>query len=276
MSVTSSKESVEIREVWEENLVQEFEFIREIVDDFPFVAMDTEFPGIVCQTVGKFNTSNELNYATVKANVDMLNLIQLGLTFSDEHGNLPTGKNGVGCIWQFNFREFNVDTDVCARDSIQLLCESGIDFKKNRASGVDAVHFAELLMSSGVVLNQDVQWITFHSAYDFGYLLKAITGQSLPETQSEFFDLINIFFPILYDVKYLMKYSNSFHGGLNKLAEQLKVQRVGISHQAGSDSLLTLCIFSKLRESHFLESMERYAGVLYGLGVDSRHDTGTY
>ncbi|KAK8918241.1 hypothetical protein KSP39_PZI021832 [Platanthera zijinensis] len=277
MSATTNKESVEIREVWEENLVQEFAFIREIVDDFPFVAMDTEFPGIVCQTVGSFKSTTDLHYASLKANVDMLNVIQLGLTFSDEHGNLPTcNNNGVGCVWQFNFREFNVDRDVFASDSIQLLHDSGINFKKNRESGVDAVHFAELLMSSGVVLNHDVQWITFHSGYDFGYLLKVITRRSLPETQSKFFDLIKIFFPALYDIKHLMKFCNNLHGGLSKLAELLDVQRVGIGHQAGSDSLLTSCTFRKLRESYFHGSMERYAGVLYGLGVENGPDTGTY
>ncbi|KAK8952622.1 hypothetical protein KSP40_PGU015001 [Platanthera guangdongensis] len=61
----------------------------------------------------------------------MLNVIQLGLTFSDEHGNLPTcNNNGVGCVWQFNFREFNVDRDVFASDSIQLLHDSGINSRR--------------------------------------------------------------------------------------------------------------------------------------------------
>ncbi|XP_042378872.1 probable CCR4-associated factor 1 homolog 7 [Zingiber officinale] len=264
-------ETVQIREVWTQNLESEFSLIREIVDDFPYVAMDTEFPGIVCRPLGSFLSNSEFNYATLKANVDMLKLIQLGLTFSDDLGNLPTCGTDRGCIWQFNFREFDVQRDISASDSINLLRVSGIDFEKNVEEGVDAQRFAELLMSSGVVLNDSVHWVTFHSGYDFGYLLKILTCQNLPDTQVGFFKFIKIYFPTVYDIKHLMKFCNSLHGGLNKLAELLEVQRVGICHQAGSDSLLTSCAFRKLKESFFNGSTEKYAGVLYGLGVENGH-----
>ncbi|GAB4850415.1 ccr4 associated factor, partial [Ancistrocladus abbreviatus] len=135
----------------------------------------------------------------------------------------------------------------------------GIDFKKNNEKGVDAKRFGELLMSSGVVLNDNVHWVTFHSGYNFGYLLKLLTCRNLPDTQAEFFNLINAYFPTVYDIKHLMKFCNSLHGGLNKLAELLEVERVGICHQAGSDSLLTSCTFRKLRKSFFNGSLEKYA-----------------
>lgn len=38
-----------------------------------------------------------------RLNVNMLKMIQLGLTFSDHLGNLPRINNEL-CVWQFNFR----------------------------------------------------------------------------------------------------------------------------------------------------------------------------
>eukprot|EP00850_Spirogloea_muscicola_P026061 SM005388S18199 [mRNA] locus=s5388:453:1037:+ [translate_table: standard] len=159
-----------IRDVWADNLEAEFRLIREVVDDFPYLAMDTEFPGVVVRPVGVFKSSAEYHYQTLRANVDMLKLIQLGLAFCDEAGRLPELRPGSGefCVWQFNFGEFSVADDLYAADSIDLLRASGIDFDALAARGVDSFRFAELLMSSGVVLNDSVSWITFHSGYDFG------------------------------------------------------------------------------------------------------------
>ncbi|CAI0427434.1 unnamed protein product [Linum tenue] len=273
MSILPKSESIIIRDVWSDNLEDELELIRDIVDDYPFIAMDTEFPGIVLRPVGNFKNGSDYNYLTLKANVDLLKLIQLGLTFSDDKGNLPTCGTGKFCVWQFNFREFNPSEDVYADDSIELLSQCGIDFRKNNEMGIDAKRFSELLMSSGIVLNDNVHWVTFHSGYDFGYLLKLLTCKNLPETQAEFFKLIRLYFPVLYDIKHLVKFCNSLHGGLNKLAELLDVERIGICHQAGSDSLLTCCTFMKLKESFFNGSTEKYVGVLYGLGVENGQST---
>ncbi|KAJ9555017.1 hypothetical protein OSB04_009631 [Centaurea solstitialis] len=267
-AVLPKTDSVQIREVWNDNLEQEFALIREIVDDYPYIAMDTEFPGVVLRPLAQFKNINDYNYVTLKDNVDMLKLIQLGLTFSDENGNLPTCGTDKPCIWQFNFREFNVNEDIFANDSIEMLRQCGIDFKKNSEMGIDANRFGELLMSSGVVLNDNICWVTFHSGYDFGYLLKLLTRKELPKSQAGFFDLIKIYFPIVYDIKHLMRFCNHLHGGLNKLAEILEVERIGVCHQAGSDSLLTSHAFKKLKEGYFNGNTEKYAGVLYGLGVE--------
>lgn len=271
--VTPDGSILRVREVWEDNLDDEMKLIREIVDDYPFLAMDTEFPGVVARPLGNFRNAGEYHYQTLRLNVDMLKLIQLGLTFSDAHGNLPRINNEL-CVWQFNFREFCLAEDMYAGDSIELLKQSGIDFAQNEARGIDVRRFGEQLTVSGVVLNEDVRWITFHSGYDFGYLLKVLTAAPLPEQEADFFELLKLFFPTLYDIKYLMKFCNGMHGGLNKLAETLNVERIGPQHQAGSDSLVTCATFLKLADTSFngLGSMDAHLGVLYGLGSDGAQD----
>ncbi len=53
-------------------------------------------------------------------------------------------------------REFRLSTDIYAQDSIELLKQSGIDFSRNESQGIDVQKFGELLMTSGVVLNDEV------------------------------------------------------------------------------------------------------------------------
>jgi CCR4-NOT transcription complex subunit 7/8 len=49
-----------------------------------------------------------------------------------------------------------------AQDSIDLLKNSGIQFKKCEDDGIDVNDFAELLMTSGVVLSDNIKWLSFH------------------------------------------------------------------------------------------------------------------
>ena len=51
-------------------------------------------------------------------------------------------------------------------------------------------------------------------------------------------------------MKYLMKFCENLKGGLNKLAEDIQVERVGPEHTAGSDSLLTQAPPAPPRHTH--------------------------
>lgn len=259
-----SNEACGIRDVWASNMEDEFKIIRQIVQKYNYVAMDTEFPGVVARPIGEFRSTADYQYQLLRCNVDLLKIIQLGLTFLDENGKSPQGYT----TWQFNFK-FNLTEDMYAQDSIDLLTSSGIQFKKHEDEGIDPYQFAELLMTSGVVLSDNVKWISFHSGYDFGYLLKLLTDQNLPAEESEFFDLLRIYFPTIYDVKYLMKSCKNLKGGLQEVAEQLELERIGPQHQAGSDSLLTGATFFKMREMFFEDNIDdaKYCGHLYGLGT---------
>lgn len=115
-----------------------------------------------------------------------------------------------------------------AQDSIDMLQNSGIQFKKHEEEGIDPLDFAELLMTSGVVLVDDIKWLSFHSGYDFGYLLKLLTDQNLPPGESEFFELLRIYFPTIYDVKvrpFHLVYTNVNWGELSIAPEEPKKKK---------------------------------------------------
>ena len=57
--------------------------------------------------------------------------------------------------------------------------------------------------------------------------------------QCQYLFCLQLYFPTVYDIKYLMKFCDNLHGGLNKLAEVLQVERIGPQHQV---LLLALCL----------------------------------
>ena len=94
-----------------------------------------------------------------------------------------------------------ISSDTYAQDSIDMLSNSaGIDFSRSLDNGIDQQEFGELLISSGLVLLDDITWITFTGGYDLGYLLKTMTSVPLPPADSEFFDLLTTFFPSVYGI----------------------------------------------------------------------------
>uniref|UniRef100_A0A0D3G1X6 Uncharacterized protein n=1 Tax=Oryza barthii TaxID=65489 RepID=A0A0D3G1X6_9ORYZ len=193
---------VEIRRVWAHNVEEEFRIIRNAIDHFPYVSMDTEFPGVIHRPT---------KHPAL-------------LTASDRHG-------------------------------------------------VRASALAPLLMSSGLVCSHGaVKWVTFHSAYDFAYLVKLLMGRKLPRSMAEFLNLVRVFFgDEVYDVKHMMRHcGGELYGGLERVAAALQVKRAaGRCHQAASDSLLTWDVFRRMRELYFLKhGVEAYQGVLFGLELD--------
>lgn len=131
--------------------------IRELIDKYPYVAMDTEFPGVVARPIGSFKTSSDYHYQTMRCNVDLLKIIQVGITLADEDGNTPQDV----CTWQFNFH-FSINEDMYSPDSIELLQKSGIDLQRHEEIGIEPNDFAELMITSGLVLVEDTKWISFH------------------------------------------------------------------------------------------------------------------
>ena len=78
--------------------------------------------------------------------MDLLKIIQLGLTFLDEQGNLPEAGPST---WQFNFK-FNLTEDMYAEESVGLLQNSGIQFSKHEQEGINPNMFAGELFTNMV------------------------------------------------------------------------------------------------------------------------------
>ncbi|KAJ8509816.1 hypothetical protein OPV22_000254 [Ensete ventricosum] len=270
---------VVVRPVWAWNLEYEFSIIASLVDRFSYVAFDTEFPGFLYSTPRPHHLlPPSQRYALLKANVDEMELVQLGLTLFDAFGHLPDlGTGGrVGFVWEFNFREFDVRCDPHAPDSIALLRSSGIDFDRLPLHGIDSGHFAALLYRSGLVAHcrfcrpLSTRWIAFHSCYDFAYLIKMLGyGRPLPDTLEEFLGLVNLLFGETVDLKYMMRHCKGLSGGLESVASTLGVTReAGKSHQAGSDSLLTYRVYLRMKQRFFNGRDAKVAwhrGIIYGL-----------
>jgi CCR4-NOT transcription complex subunit 7/8 len=85
------------------------------------------------------------------------------------------------------------------------LIEAGIDFNKLKEKGINVKDFAEYWVSCGIVFNKNIKWIVFHGSSDFAYLLKITHGDGLPGTSSDFYRLMKIYYPNIYDMKYFIK-----------------------------------------------------------------------
>ena len=252
-----------IKEVYNDNFLEELKVISELLDEYNYIGMDTEFPGTVYNVK---NYTNDFYYKALKLNVERLKLIQLGITITNENGEYP--KNIPYHTWQFNF-QFDIKKDIYNEQSISLLKKSGIDFKKLKTNGIKKTTFAEKIITSGLVLNPDVHWISYHGSYDFGYLLSLLSNENLPENEEEYIKILGVYFPNFYDVKMLVKDLYFLDGGLNKLINKLGVQRKGIMHQAGSDSIATIESFLSLINCHIINDAKiiKFKNSLYGIGI---------
>ena len=255
-----------IIEVYEDNFIEEIKNISELLEECNFIGMDTEFPGTVYFVN---NMTKDFYFRTLKMNVDSLKLIQLGITLTNEKGEFP--QNYPYHTWQFNF-EFDKSVDKILPASLTLLEQCGIDFNKLKRKGIKHKLFAEYFMTSGLVLNPDIIWVSFHGCYDFGYLLKLLLNSKLPDSEKEFMDLLNIYFINYYDIRTLVKGKDNLQGSLDRLAQYLEVLREGKKHQAGSDSLVTIDVYFKLLKSGLIEENKCIKNKNILFGVDSEED----
>ena len=265
------KPNVYIKDVYEDNFIEEINKITALIeDDYNVIGMDTEFPGTVYNL--KNYTKKNIYYEAIRMNINSLKLIQLGISLRNKKGEYPSKYPYY--TWQFNLK-FDISKDIYSPKSIELLTNAGINFDNLKTNGIDSQIFAQYLMTSGLVLNPEINWISFQGSYDFGYLLRLLLNKPLPETETEFINLLNLYFPNYYDIRILSKDICCLQGGLNKIANRLKIDRgASEAHQAGSDSYITIEVFMKLIKYEFInkELMKKNKNVLYGIGLGQDND----
>mmetsp|Transcript_33233 Transcript_33233/g.52893 ORF Transcript_33233/g.52893 Transcript_33233/m.52893 type:complete len:326 (+) Transcript_33233:66-1043(+) len=207
-------------EVWMDNLEDAFSTIQDLAESYPYIAMDTLLPGIVVQPTGPFDSYAEYNYQTLKCNVDLTRSLQISITLADADGIRPKGIS----TWKFNFN-YDASKDFLVQDRRDAL---RLDLEKHETQGIEPVQFGEQLMSSGLVLNEEVKWIVFHGSssfsdrppaehmsghaggeqacvtfsgmYNFGYLLQLLTSSALPDEIVGFRENLDLFFPTRCDM----------------------------------------------------------------------------
>ena len=258
-----------IMEVYEDNFIEQIKYIGDLLDEYNYIGMDTEFPGTVFHVE---NMTEDFYYKSLKKNVDKLKLIQLGITLTNDKGEYPN--NSPYHTWQFNL-EFDKDTELYKDESMDMLKKCGINFDKLKKKGIKHNIFAQYFMVSNLVLNPDVHWVSFHGSYDFGYLLKLLINSDLPQTEDEFVNKLNLYFINFYDIRVMVKDNdNLFKKSLKRLAEMLEVRREGQEHQAGSDSMVTIDVFFKLKKKGLIsdKKFDEAKNILYGIGMGQDND----
>lgn len=233
--------------------------------------------------MGNFPSKADYHYQTLRCNVDLLKLIQLGITLWSEDGELPPAhldtpfdrhqySNKLAmcpCTWTFNFK-FSLHDDMSSEASIDMLKKAGVDFEKCAVMGIDPKAFGARLIDSGLVLQDNVTWLSFHSGYDFGYLVKLMYPALMPKDDEEYLEFVKIWFRKIYDIKYLLRYTQQRarngtthqqavdivtalgqRSGLQDLADELGCPREGQQHTAGSDAWLTGAVYWAMRSKIF-------------------------
>jgi CCR4-NOT transcription complex subunit 7/8 len=143
---------VTVRDVWERNLEGEVSAITNAFGNCNhcFIAMATNSPGL---SPGPLYGSGVLSsYNVMKINVEGTHIIKLGLAIFDANGE------SLG-IWEFNFRDFDLNIHSHNTESIELLKKKGFFFfffDFQRRNGIDSMEFAKLIMKCGVLDNSHI------------------------------------------------------------------------------------------------------------------------
>lgn len=105
-----------------------------------------------------------------------------------------------------------------------MLQDAGIDFSALKQKGIEPLVLADYLTSSGLILNDEIRWITFHGAFDYAYLIKILTNSKLEGTYDQYETTVNTYFPCTLDTKIIAQDVDDIKGNsLQKLGNEFGV-----------------------------------------------------
>lgn len=252
-----------IRDVYSSNLHSEFALLREAIVKHHTVSVDIEYPGVVGRSTAE---AKDVLFENLRCNIDLLSPIQVAFSLCDGEGNLPQVEGVDVGAWQFNLK-FSLKSDLYAPASIELLERAGVNFERLETNGIDQQEFGELLISSGLVIQDEVSMVAFHGGYVLAYLWKLMTCKEMPSALEQFVDSLQLFLPTFWDLRLIKSRFDPewSKGSLDALAHEFNIKREpGLTaHQAGSDSFLALKTFIAMKASNMLHPSNQ--GTVYGL-----------
>jgi len=225
---------LKIKDVWANNFEEEFNALVSMVRGSfsgTIIGCDVEFPGFFREEA-PWSTNREAQYQTLRANVDLMTPIQIGVAVASVDGTILSA-------WNFNLK-FDVDNDLHTESALILLKKAGINFGHHARIGIAASLFGQRLAGSFLVGNHwsAPLWVTLSGEYDFGYLMKVVTEQQLPSDKEAFQRQLDLWCPRRHELRDRLPY-----GSLDTLAFQHGVVRRGAAHTGGSDALTTLELY---------------------------------
>lgn len=253
LALAAETQGCEVHDVWAWNLDEAFDALLASALESAqadgeagnvILAFDVEFPGFLRQEPRA--GARAVRYQVLRENVDRLRPIQLGVAVASHSGALRG-------VWSFNLR-FDVDVDLHSAKSVAFLRAAGIDFPRHAAEGIEADELGQRLASSELVgwHSRAPWWVTFSGSYDFGYLMRMLTAEKLPQNFGGFDVTLSSFCPRRHELRDELP-----HGSLDSLARKHGLQRRGFAHTAGSDALLTLELFLAVAGTRSVSEMQR-------------------
>ena len=136
------------------------------------------------------------------------------------------------------------------------------------------------MIDSGLLLESSVTWITYHAAYDFGFLINILMNDSMPNNREDFEWWVHKFIPNFYDLNLICKVMQDYKQqqqqqqqrqySLASLAEELGIPRYSVFMTTGGESLLTALGFFQLNKSSMSKMpngtiFASYRNLIYGI-----------